>query len=80
MKTVNISTLKAKLSATLKMVRAGYSLVILDRDVPVAELRPYREKHPLTVREPIKKFVLPESGVETGNDPLVYLTQDRNKR
>ncbi len=80
MKTVNISTLKAKLSATLKMVRAGDSLVILDRDVPVAELRPYGEKHALTIREPIKKFMLPESGVATGNDPMVYLMRDRNKR
>jgi len=80
MKTVTISTLKAKLSATLKMVKAGNSLVILDRDVPVAELRPYGKKHTLTIREPINKFMLPESGVKTGNDPLVYLIQDRNKR
>lgn len=80
MKTVNISTLKAKLSATLKMVRAGNSLVILDRDVPVAELRPYVKKQTLKIRKPVKNFVLPESKIESGNDPLLYLAQDRNKR
>jgi len=37
--TVSISELKNKLSAYLDKVRAGESVLVLDRGVPVAELR-----------------------------------------
>lgn len=41
MKTVGIAELKARLSAHLREVRRGRSLVVLDRDTPIARLVPF---------------------------------------
>jgi antitoxin (DNA-binding transcriptional repressor) of toxin-antitoxin stability system len=41
MKTVGIAELKSHLSAHLREVRRGRSLVVLDRDTPIARLVPY---------------------------------------
>ena len=38
METTNISNLKARLSAYLRMVRAGETVVVLDRDRPIARI------------------------------------------
>ena len=43
MKPVNIQQAKTHLSRYLKRVKKGESLVICDRNVPVAELRPLTE-------------------------------------
>jgi antitoxin (DNA-binding transcriptional repressor) of toxin-antitoxin stability system len=40
MKTVNIGELKARLSAHIKMVRAGEEVLVCDRDKPVARIIP----------------------------------------
>jgi len=80
MKTVNISTLKAKLSAALRQVRDGDSFIVLDRDIPVAEIRPYHTKHALEIRKPVKKFSLPVSDLSVQGDPLTYLMEDRGKK
>jgi prevent-host-death family protein len=40
MKTVNISTLRAELSAVLDAVRHGSTVEILDRTIPIARLVP----------------------------------------
>jgi prevent-host-death family protein len=40
MRTVNISDLKAKLSAHIQMVRDGDEIVVCDRDQPVARIVP----------------------------------------
>ncbi len=40
MRTVNISTLKAKLSAHLDMVRNGEEVLVCDRNKPVARIIP----------------------------------------
>jgi len=47
MEKATISELKNRLSAYLKKVKAGQSILILDRDQPVARLeRVERERHP----------------------------------
>jgi antitoxin (DNA-binding transcriptional repressor) of toxin-antitoxin stability system len=47
MEKATISELKNRLSAYLKKVKAGQSILILDRDQPVARLeRVEREQHP----------------------------------
>ena len=47
MEKATISELKNRLSAYLKKVKAGQSILILDRDQPVARLeRVAREQHP----------------------------------
>lgn len=48
---VRIAELKARLSEYLRQVRRGESIVVLDRDKPVARLVPYEEPG-LRVRRP----------------------------
>ena len=52
MKQVRIAELKARLSEYLRAVRAGESIAVLDRDTPVAQLVPVRERSSLRVRKP----------------------------
>ena len=57
MKRVKIAELKARLSEHLRRVRRGHSLVVLDRDTPVAKLVPYTEgDEPLTFRAPLGTY------------------------
>ena len=42
-KTVRVAELKAELSAYLRSARAGNSVVVCDRDTPIARLVPYAE-------------------------------------
>lgn len=48
---VNVTNLKARLSHYLRLVRGGESIVVFDRDKPVAEIIPYRRKR-LTITPP----------------------------
>jgi prevent-host-death family protein len=43
MKAVKVSDLKAKLSAYLAEVRAGGTVVVYDRNTPIAEIVPYEK-------------------------------------
>jgi len=52
MKQVRIAELKARLSEYLQAVRAGETIVVLDRDTPVAQIVPIRERSALRVRKP----------------------------
>ena len=50
---VRIADLKARLSEHLRAVRRGRTLIVLDRDRPIARIVPYdAERRPLTVRSP----------------------------
>ena len=52
MKQVRIAELKARLSEYLRAVRRGESIAVLDRDTPVAQLVPVRERPTLHIRKP----------------------------
>jgi prevent-host-death family protein len=52
MKQVRIAELKARLSAYLRAVRRGETIAVLDRDTPVAQIVPIRERPALRVRKP----------------------------
>lgn len=83
METISISNLKAHLSATIKRVRAGNSVVVVDRDVPVAEISPYpRKKQGITIR-PARKKKMSLSlrlNAQLESDPVEYLLEDRRRR
>lgn len=49
-KGVRIAELKARLSAYLRKVRAGQTITVLDRDVPIAHLVPLTTEVSLSVR------------------------------
>ncbi len=52
MRQVRISALKARLSEYLRAVRRGETIAVLDRDTPVAQIVPIRERPALRVRKP----------------------------
>lgn len=54
MKTVKIAEFKARLSEYLRIVRRGNTLVIQDRETPIARVIPYaKESEGLIIREPL---------------------------
>jgi len=52
MKTVRVAELKARLSAYLRTVRNGETIAVLDRETPVAQIVPIRDKAALKIRKP----------------------------
>ena len=80
MKTANISYFKAHISQELREVRAGEHILILDRDIPVAEVIPFHQKEIIRVRSPKSKLSYPETSFSVETDPLLFLMEDRLKR
>ena len=59
MKTVNISDLKAQLSAHIQLVREGEEVLVCDRNLPVARIVPIRlEDHSEQERRLVARGVL----------------------
>ena len=52
MREVRIAELKARLSEYLRAVRAGETIAVLDRETPVAQIVPFRERLTLRIRKP----------------------------
>ena len=81
MKTVGIAALKARLSGHLRSVRKGRTLIVLDRDTPVARIVPYAAE-PLDVRQATRRLrdipLPPPPAVPT--DSLAILLDDRRRR
>jgi antitoxin (DNA-binding transcriptional repressor) of toxin-antitoxin stability system len=80
MKTMNISYFKAHISQELRAVRNGETLIIKDRDIPVADVVPHTEEPVLTVRSPTKKLSFQTLSFNVQKDPLSFLREDRGKR
>ena len=57
MKSVRIAELKAKLSEHLRDVRRGHSILVLDRDTPIARVVPYSASPQAPpARRPLQRF------------------------
>lgn len=54
MKEVRIAELKARLSEYLRAVRRGETIAVLDRETPVAQIVPVRDRAALRVRKPAR--------------------------
>ena len=52
MKQVRIADLKSHLSEYLRAVRRGETIAVLDRETPVAQIVPFRERSSLRIRKP----------------------------
>jgi antitoxin (DNA-binding transcriptional repressor) of toxin-antitoxin stability system len=52
MKQVGIAELKSWLSEFLRAVRSGETIYVLDRQTPVAQIVPVRQKSALAIRKP----------------------------
>ncbi len=82
MKTITISAFKAHLSEELRQIRKGAKLVICDRDIPIAEVLPYRPEQKGTVRVRAPKlgpFTVPQTKIVIKHDPVEYLLEDRKR-
>jgi prevent-host-death family protein len=83
MKKVGVAELKAHLSAHLKAVRQGRTLVVVHRDMPVARIVPYEaEAHALKARPPLRRLhsaAMPPP-VEPPPDSLSALLEERKDR
>ena len=78
MKTSNISYFKAHLSQELRAVRNGQRIIILDRDIPVAEVIPYDiNRKKIRIQPPTMKLQYSQPSFNTEKDPLLYLLEDR---
>jgi antitoxin (DNA-binding transcriptional repressor) of toxin-antitoxin stability system len=79
---VGIADLKANLSRHLRRVRSGRTLIVLDRDTPVAQIIPFDPETPLEVRLALRKpgalrLPLPPPAP---TDSLSVLLEDRASR
>jgi prevent-host-death family protein len=82
---VGIADLKARLSQYLKRVKAGDTLVVTDRERPVARVVPYENHHAgIIIRPPARpgriqdvKLPLPAN---LGRDPVEVLLELRKDR
>ncbi len=80
-----ISELKAKLSAYIARARRGDSIVIMDRETPVAKLVPWDDQSSLPT---IRAATAPASSVRQRSkvrllkpiDSLALLSEDRDER
>jgi prevent-host-death family protein len=52
MRQVRIAELKARLSEYLRAVRRGETIAVLDRETPVAQIVPVRDRTALRIRKP----------------------------
>jgi prevent-host-death family protein len=59
MKAVRIAQLKARLSEYLRAVRRGETIAVLDRDTPVAQNVPVRDRTALRIRTPARRALRP---------------------
>lgn len=79
-KTVKIAELKSGLSAYLRSARAGHSVVVCDRETPIARLVPYAPaQEPLPVRHAVRALhdlPLPRP-LSRGMDSLSALLEER---
>jgi prevent-host-death family protein len=83
MKNVGIAELKAHLSRYLKSVRRGHSVIVLDRNEPIARVVPYaRGSGALNVRAPLRglhDLELPPP-LKRPADSLAALLRERRDR
>ena len=80
MKRSSVSYLKAHLSAELKAVRAGETVVVMDREHPIAQLVPMSEKRSLEIREPLRPFGFETLAPLISGGSLERLLEDRGRR
>lgn len=52
MRQVGVAELKSRLSEYLRAVRRGETISVLDRETPVAQIVPVRQKSALRIRKP----------------------------
>lgn len=81
MSSVNIAEAKTQLSALLRRVKAGETIVISERNVPVAELRPIRAAPRKRELGPFSPgYEVPDSFFEPLPEELQRAFEERDER
>jgi len=80
METITISAFKARISEELRKVRKGSSIIIADRETPVALVSPIESESALKIRRAKSTFDPPPPPEAIAHDPLEYLFADRGER
>ena len=86
MKQVRIAELKARLSEYLRAVRHGETIAVLDRDTPVAQIVPIRDRTALRIRKPApgtpapNRVPLPKSSKSTIDIVQLLLEERQSHR
>ena len=82
MKQVRVAELKAHLSEYLRAVRGGQTIAVLDRDTPIAQIVPIKERTALKIRTPppgtppLNRVALPKP-LKTRIDIVDLLLEER---
>jgi prevent-host-death family protein len=82
MKQVRIAELKARLSEYLRAVRKGETIAVLDRETPVAQIVPVRDRATIRIRKrapgtlPLNQIPLPKP-LKTKADVAQLLLEER---
>ena len=79
-KTINISTFKAKISEHLRSVRRGEKIIITDREHPIATVSPVEPEPEPIIQVPKGTLSFPKLSFKVSKDPLDFLMEDRSKR
>ncbi len=83
METINISNLKAKLSAVLERVKAGTSVVVYDRKQPIAKVVPFAVGEEIPVYRAASQSLQPPEPrkyPKVKTDVVALLREDRDRR
>ncbi len=85
MKRTNVSGLKARLSAYLAEVRGGETVLVCDRNHPIAQIVPFgTERNDLVIDPPTQPRSvlkhLPAPRLRRKVDVVALLREDRNQR
>jgi prevent-host-death family protein len=76
----SVSYLKAHLSAELRAVQAGETVVVMDRGHPVARIVPIADEKSRDVIEPRKAFTFQRLAPLVSGGSLEALLEDRGRR
>ena len=80
METITISSFKATISEQLRKVRRGQSILIADRETPVALVSPVAAEPRIMVREPRVPYAPSPPLPSIEHDPLEFLLAERAAR
>jgi len=75
----NISSLKAKLSENLEKVKNGETIVVYDRNTPVAQIIPFhKSKGKLVAQQPVAKLIDMKLNIKIDIDPANVILEGRS--
>ena len=80
METITISAFKARISEQLRKVRKGASILIADRETPIALVSPVGMEPAIRIRGPLTVPFVPSPPLPAiGHDSLEYLLEERSR-